>query len=255
MGVLLAHGLTATTAEMRPLAQALLQRGFTVAGPLLPGHGTAPADLNRRRWQEWAAEVEKTYQDLSAACTRVFLGGESTGAVLALYLASLHPEAAGVLAYAPALRLRLTGRDRLLLRLAAPFKTYVSKPVQNRPRNLSDELWQGYPVNPLKAVLQLLKLQQVVRRRLPLIRQPLLVVQGRLDPTVHPGVPEILMRETASQVKQSIWMENSGHVVAIDREQEQVAEITLRFIEQVISPAVNAGLAPGGKHEPAPPLV
>jgi len=255
VGVLLAHGLTATSAEMRPLARALHSRGYTVAGPLLPGHGTHPADLNRRKWEEWAAEVEKTYRELTSSCSRVFLGGESTGALLALYLAGQHPEAAGILAYAPALRLRLSRRERLLLHLAAPFKTYQPKPAQKRPRNISDELWQGYPVNPLKAVLQLLELQKVVRARLPQIRQPLLVVQGRLDPTVHPETPDILMQETASTLKQAVWMENSGHVVAIDREQEQVAEITIRFIEQVLTPAPDAGPAPGGKHEPAPPLV
>ena len=39
-GVLLLHGLTATTAEVRPLAKCLLVEGYTVSGILLPGHGT-----------------------------------------------------------------------------------------------------------------------------------------------------------------------------------------------------------------------
>ena len=36
-GVLLLHGLTATTAEVRPLAKSLLKEGYTVSGILLPG--------------------------------------------------------------------------------------------------------------------------------------------------------------------------------------------------------------------------
>jgi hypothetical protein len=35
-------------------------------------------------------------------------------------------------------------------------------------------------------------LQRIVRRRLSLIRQPILIVQGRLDGAVHPGVPDML---------------------------------------------------------------
>ena len=46
-GILLSHGYTATTAEVRPLAETLYRQGYTVAGPLLPGHGTDPKDMCR----------------------------------------------------------------------------------------------------------------------------------------------------------------------------------------------------------------
>ena len=39
-GVLLIHGFTAITAEVRPMAQLLHREGYTVAAPLLPGHGS-----------------------------------------------------------------------------------------------------------------------------------------------------------------------------------------------------------------------
>lgn len=39
-GFLLLHGFTATTAEVRPLGEALHAAGHTVSAPLLPGHGT-----------------------------------------------------------------------------------------------------------------------------------------------------------------------------------------------------------------------
>jgi carboxylesterase len=235
VGILLTHGLTATAAEVRPLARLLHARGYTVAGPLLPGHHTTPEDLNTCRWQDWAAAVEKTYQELASRCQTVFLGGESTGAVLALYLAGDHPEAAGILAYAPALRLQLSPLDQLFLNLLAPFKTSIQKPVQNRAPNFSDDLWQGYSVHPLKGVLQLLRLQRVVRERLPDVHQPLLVIQGRLDPTVHPEVPAILSSETGSAVKEVVWLEQSAHCVMIDCEQDQVAALTLQFIERILA--------------------
>ena len=79
----------------------LHQQGYTVAGPLLPGHHTRPEDANRYRWRDWVCAVEESYQQLTAHCQRVVIGGESMGALLALYLASEHPEAAATLAYAP----------------------------------------------------------------------------------------------------------------------------------------------------------
>jgi carboxylesterase len=227
VGVFLSHGFTATCAESRPLAQRLHAAGFSVAGPLLPGHGSVPQDLNRVRWQDWARTGEETYQQLKACCERVFVGGESMGAVLALYLASQHPEAAGVLAFAPALKLNLRGIDPLKLRLLAPFVRWVPKQSLDGSTN-----WQGYPVNPLKGVLQLVKFQGVVRERLPLIHQPIMVMQGRLDTTVHPTVGEIILAGVSSTVKELYWMEKSSHVVIIDQELDEVTRMTLEFLKR-----------------------
>jgi carboxylesterase len=226
-GVLLIHGYTATTAEVRLLAQDLHARGYTVSGPLLPGHYTTPEDANRRTWRDWVAAVETAYEELAVRCKRVIVGGESTGALLALYLASEHPEIAAVLAYAPALRLTLRTRDAIQLRLVAPF-------VSSLPKGGIDaaDLWQGYPVNPLRGAVQLLNFQRIVRPRLPQISQPILIMQGKLDTTVHASAPQTIYDEVRSTVKELHWLENSAHTVIIDRERELAFAITARFIER-----------------------
>ncbi len=229
IGVLLSHGYTATTTEVRWLGEILHQHGYTVMGPLLPGHGTTPQELNRCRWQAWGAEVERAYRELAGRCEKVFVGGESMGAVLALYLASEHPEIVGVLTYAPALVAALSSWDRLKLQLAAPFVAELPKGQLDVP-----ERWQGYPGNPLKAAVQLLCLQREVRGRLSRISQPVLTVQGRLDRAVDHSGAEIIQREVRSSLKELHWMEQSTHVVLLDRELEAVAEITLNFMEKAL---------------------
>jgi carboxylesterase len=231
VGVLLVHGLTATTAEVRPLAEYLHQAGYTVAAPLLPGHYTQPEDLNRVRWQDWVFEVEKTYQRLTAECQQVVVGGESTGGILALYLAAQYPQIAALLLYAPALQLTARPIDYWRIYLASPFVAWVPKKNMD-----SNELWQGYPVNPLKGVIQLLKLQKSVKPLLIKIHQPTLIVQGRLDQSVHPEVPEIIYQNISSKVREKYWMPESGHCVLLERERHEVFEITLRFLEKVIHP-------------------
>jgi carboxylesterase len=228
VGILLIHGFTATTAEVRLLAKYFHTRGFTVSGPLLPGHGTRPEDLNQVRWQDWAEDVEACYQELKVRCQQVFVGGESTGGLLALYLAAAHPEIAGVLAYAPALRLQLSWLDRLRLYLLAPFLPHVPKGNMD-----SSQVWQGYPVNPLKGTIQLLRLQNEVMPRLKDIQQPVLVCQGTLDKTVDPGVPELILQSVSSKITEQHWFEKSAHCVALDQEWEVVADVTLDFINKV----------------------
>jgi len=229
-GILLAHGFTATTAEVRPLAQTLHKRGYTISGPVLPGHNTYPEDINHFTWRDWVATVEQAYQDLAERCQQVIVGGESTGGLLALYLAAQHPEISGVLAYAPALKLNISSFDKIKLRLIAPFVPYLPKGGDD-----DDLPWKGYTVNPLKGVLQLLKLQQQVLPSLSKIHQPILIVQGKLDTTVDASVPRTIYDQVSSLIKEIHWMEKSSHCVAIDCEFEQVATITLQFIGKALT--------------------
>jgi carboxylesterase len=229
-GVLLCHGFTATTAEVRLLARTLSEHGYTVAAPLLPGHGTTPQDCNRFTWKDWYASVEQIYQQLSARCQRVVMGGESTGALLALYLASKYPESSGILCYAPALRLMLGHMTNFLLSILTPF--VISFP---KAPSADDNPWQGYAVWPLKGTIQLRYLQKGIPPLLPQIHQPILILQGRLDPTVHPQSPQIIYDQVSSSIKELHWLEHSTHCVILDKERELAASLTLDFLQRVLT--------------------
>lgn len=154
------------------------------------------------------------------------------GGLLALYLASERPETAAVLAFAPALK--VTSRIApLLAPIMAPFLRFRAKP-EGGP-SPADERWRGYMVNPVRAAAQLFSLQREVRSRVGRIRQPLLVIQGRLDQTVDPAVPEMLCQGVCSAVKEVHWLERSGHCVILDQEWEQAAEMTSRFVKRVLT--------------------
>ena len=228
IGVLLCHGFTATTAEVRILAKALFTHGFSVAAPLLPGHGTTPADCNRYTWEDWYACIEQEYQRLVDSCQTVIVGGESTGALLTLYLAIKHPEVASILCYAPALILKNQLIINLLLPLLSSFITSVPKPTStdNNP-------WQGYTVQPLKGAFQLKRLQKAIQPLISQIHQPILIMQGRLDPTVHPQSPQIIYNQVNSVIKQLHWLDYSTHCVILDKERDLAIKSTLDFLQRI----------------------
>ncbi len=228
-GILLSHGYTATTAEIRPLAEKLHEKGYTVAAPLLPGHGTSPEDLNRVRWQDWARCGQDMLNHLFDTCERVLVGGESMGGLLALYLASQNPKVAGLLLYAPAIALNMGPADLAKLYLGAPFVTQVSRASLDNGQS-----WQGYPGLPLKGAIELLAFGKATRAQLSKIHQPLLLFQGRFDTTVAAKAGDVILSGVASTVKARYWMEKSHHTLTLDVELDEIADRTIEFIEQLL---------------------
>jgi len=229
VGVLLLHGYTATAGEVRLLGEKLRQNGYTVAAPLLPGHGTQPEELNRVRWQDWVTAGQQTLDQLLQTCERVVVGGESMGGVLALALAAQNPQVKAVLLYAPAIALRMTWLDKLKLSLGAAFVSQVARSSLDTP-----DTWQGYPGLPLKGIRQLLGLQAVTRPLLTKIQQPVLLFQARLDETVAPEAGEIIFSGVSSSIQEHYWLEHSHHTLLLDVELDEVAAKTLTFLQKYV---------------------
>jgi carboxylesterase len=227
-GVLCIHGLTATTTEVRPLAEYLNANGFTAFAPLLPGHGTSPEDLNKATWMDWIDEAKKGLTVLKQSCASVYVAGESMGGLVALWLAAHDPQIQGALLYAPAISIRNDWAAGIISR----FIPFIQK------RSTDDSMpWKGYYVNPTRAVYQLFLLQKEIRSHLHKVNQPVLIFQGALDQTVIPeGALEIL-KKINSEKKGLIWLKDSTHCLLLDREQAYVFSLSCRFIQSTVDKA------------------
>jgi carboxylesterase len=221
-GILLIHGFTATTAEVRPLAQRLhTTSGYTVAGPLLPGHGSHPDDLNRATWHMWVEKVKHCYQSLISNCQTVYVGGESMGGLLTLELAHQRPEIPGLFLFAPAIKIQ----GLWIARLLWPFIKHQNKKI------VDDGLaWKGYFVNPVRAGSELHKLQKHVQRRLGEIYQPVAIFTGGRDRNIAPDSAQMILGNIGSSIKHHYHMVDSAHCLILDREKDQIADHVLDLI-------------------------
>ncbi|HEV2608222.1 MAG TPA: alpha/beta fold hydrolase, partial [Xanthomonadaceae bacterium] len=91
-GVLLIHGLTGTPAEMRFVGKGLHRQGYSVLGMQLAGHCGSEDDLLATGWRDWYRSVTEAADRLAGTVDRLFVGGLSMGAILALKLAADRPE-------------------------------------------------------------------------------------------------------------------------------------------------------------------
>jgi len=233
IGVLLIHGFTATTVEVRQLGEYLFKKGLTVSAPLLPGHGTSPEDLNICKHQDWIDCVEQAYLELNKKCQKIIVGGESMGAVLSLLLASKYKNIKALLLYSPAIKV---GK----LEYSIPLKFLF--PVIDKGNYNEEMPWQGYTVYPLKAAHEFFKLQRIVLSDLFKVFQPVILFQGKYDQTIGQDCGTIIINTIQSADKEIVWMNHSGHVMLLDREFELIAERTFQFLQKQKILSLSEGL-------------
>jgi carboxylesterase len=229
-GALMIHGFTSSPPEMRLVGDYLHQRGLTVSGPLLPGHGTTVEDMNRCRWSDWTAHAGQALAELRDRCETVFVGGQSMGSLISLYLAAHHPDLRGAVLYSPALKV-----GNPLIHLAPILKHLVpDKPKSGRSDSVDPEthrrLW-SYEAYPSFAAHELLKLTREVYRLLPRVTCPLLIIHSTRDRHIHPQSAQLTHERAGSADKELVTLHDSGHCLTVDGEWEFVARKTDEFIQ------------------------
>jgi carboxylesterase len=230
-GVLLVHGYTGTPQSMRPWAKHLAAQGWTVRLPLLPGHGRTWQHMNTTRWQDWYGEIDSAFQELRSRCTHVFVTGLSMGGLLATKLALEEgPRVAGMVLVNPI----YLHNNRLLPALPLLQRVVPSlAPIRGDIKKVGGEVELAYDRNPLKAMHSQTQLWVEVRRRLPEITQPVLLLHSREDHVVPPASSRYFLDRISSTDVTEIWLENSYHVATLDNDAPLIHDESVRFIQRL----------------------
>ncbi|MBP2702454.1 alpha/beta fold hydrolase [Microbispora sp. RL4-1S] len=226
IGALLCHGFTGSPQSLRPWAEHLADAGLTVSLPRLPGHGTSWQELNRTRWEDWYAELDKAFADLRGRCSEVFVMGLSLGGCMALRLAEVHGEAVrGAVVVNPSVV-----NDTPLLRLAP-----VLKLVMPSAAGLAGDIKKagaaelGYTRTPVRAAATLPRLWKLVQADIGRIRRPVLVFHSRDDHVVKPAGVAFLKARMGGNLEVR-ELDDSYHVATLDNDAPRIFDGSLDFV-------------------------
>jgi esterase/lipase len=220
-GVLLIHGLMAAPEEVREWGEFLHSKGLTVYAPRLAGHGTSSSDLATRGYNDWLDSVDRGHAILNKYCKKIIVAGFSTGAGLALQSVILKPrDFEAVIAVSAPLRFKkfssrfaetlnafnLLCRDWGMGGLAMEFM-----------KNDADNPHINYLLCPVSAFVQVKKLMKKVRKELPDIKIPALVIQADNDPKVAPQSGPAIFKLLGSDKKKFAWIDFNMHGIVRGR--------------------------------------
>lgn len=233
IGVVLVHGFTGSPFEVRYLGEQIARAGYSVHGPLLPGHGTQLADLDTKVWSDWVGHVEAAVDAMAARYPRVALIGQSLGGLLALYTAANRPEITCVGSLAAPLWL-----EGLSARVARWTTSGPLQRVRVLPKLGGSDVRDArakrenpcYPAIPTRALGQLLAFLEVVKPALSRVSQPTLVLHATQDHTAPVACAKVIAEATRA-VRMRI-LPDSYHLIAVDVERHIVAAEVTQFIRR-----------------------
>jgi carboxylesterase len=228
-GALVVHGFTGNPQSLRGLAEALHDAGYAVELPLLPGHGTAVDDMIETGWTDWTAAVDAAYEALATRADRVVVAGLSMGGALALWLASRHPEIAGVVCVNPVVEVGAEMVDGI--------RQMVDGGIDRIPA-IGDDVAdpagheEAYDATPLRPLLSLADAAAETVDGLRKVSCPVLLMTSPQDHVVDPHNSDIVAERVSGPVER-VALERSYHVATLDYDKDLIFERAVEFAGRV----------------------
>ncbi len=238
VGCLLVHGFTGAPNEMLDLGIHLAEKGYSVHGVRLYGHGTRVEEMPRARWQDWCVSVEDGYHLLKRHCDRIVLMGLSMGGVLSLIAASWLP-VSGVVAMSTPYALPADWRLRFI-RFFSIFIKRIEKGESDWHDSEAATDHVDYPYYPTRSIAELRDLVDEMRIGLPNISVPVLLIHSKTDVSVPPQNAERILAALNVAEKSIVWVERSGHVITRDIARQSVFDAATAFVRDISGAARDA---------------
>ncbi len=227
--VLLLHGFTGNSADVRMLGRFLEKKGYTCHAPHYKGHGVPPEELVTTGPSDWWKDVMMGYDFLrSKGHHEIAVAGLSLGGVFSLKLGYTVPIKGIVPMCAPMYIKSEEVMYEGVLQYARDYKKYEGKTPEEIELEMNKFI--KTPMSTLKALQDLIA---DVRNHVDLIYAPTFVVQARHDKMINTDSANIIYDSIESPTKNIKWYEESGHVITLDKERNQLHEDVFHFLESL----------------------
>lgn len=229
-GALVLHGFTGSPQSMRGVAQALADAGFAVELPRLPGHGTSVEDMMTTSWGDWSSAAEAAYEKLAANCDRLVVVGLSMGGTLTAWLATRHPEIAGIVVINGFIEPAAPALQQILDMMVAQGVTEV--PGIGSDIALPGAVEVSYGRTPISCTMSLMSEMARLKDELAAITSPVLIFNSPQDHVVAPVSSDTLAAGVSGPVER-VTLERSYHVATLDYDRELIEQETVAFARRV----------------------
>ncbi|WP_226682407.1 alpha/beta hydrolase [Sutcliffiella horikoshii] len=227
--VLMLHGFTGNSADVRMMGRFLEKRGYTCHAPQYKGHGVPPEELVHTGPEDWWEDVTEAYQFLKdKGFESIAVVGLSLGGVFSLKLGYTVPVKGIVPMCAPMYIKSEEIMYQGVLEYAREFKRREGKSAEQIEQEMKE--FEKTPMGTLKALQELIA---DVRNNVDMIYSPTFVVQARHDNMINTDSANIIYNEVESDDKKIKWYEESGHVITLDKEREQLHQDVYEFLESL----------------------
>lgn len=231
--IVLIHGWTSTPYEVRRLGKFLNENGYSVYAPRLKGHGTVPKDLENVRWTDWLKDAEEAFLKLQADHEKIYVGGTSIGANLALMLAQKNAQVSGLILMAMPYGLKFEKIVIAFAKILRRLKKY-NKKFYPPTFGLSTTVTRliAYQAYPIASALETFDLIKASRDRIAGVSQPCFALQSTSDHIVAWNNLEKIYARINSTVKKKKYINKAYHTFISDIKNEHVFEEILSFLNE-----------------------
>ncbi|MFB4164516.1 alpha/beta hydrolase [Alteribacillus sp. JSM 102045] len=228
--VLLLHAFTGSSADVRMLGRYLQKRGYTCHAPIYKGHGVPPEELMETGPFDWWQDVERAWQKLkNDGYEEIAVAGLSLGGLMTLKVAYTY-QVKGIIPMCAPMTIT-ENKERLYNGVLQYAKEY--KQLEKKDEEEVEKEMEEFKTLPLDTITSVNGLIDEVRDSLDMIYAPAFIVQATQDEMVEPKSAQIIHDEISSDAKELKWYEESGHVITMDKEREQLQEDIYQFLEQL----------------------
>lgn len=225
--VLLLHGFTGHSADVRMLGRFLEKHNYTTHAPIYRGHGTSPEKLLQTTPNEWWEDVVAAYDYLrNEGYEEIAVAGLSMGGALGLKLAYTTKVKAIIPMCTPAF---FDNEDQLtqgFKQFARQFKQLEQKSAETIEEEVNELFTKKS--NTFAGIGQFI---EEVRTHIDTIYTPTFVVQASNDQMINPDSATYIYEQVEAPQKEIKWYEESGHVITLGKERDQLHEDILSFLE------------------------
>ncbi|WP_339263306.1 alpha/beta fold hydrolase [Solibacillus sp. FSL W7-1472] len=225
--VLLLHGFTGNTNDVKRLGKYLADRNYTVHAPLYKGHGGGPDLLIQSQPAEWWDSVIEGYDELrNRGYDEIAVAGVSLGGIFSLKLGEERPTKAIVTMSAPATAKSTDSLQNRIIDYAINYKKLSGTYDESvDSRNKIAELVKMPSLNYLQNMIN------ETSEKLNVINTPVHILRGLEDDEYYCESADLIYSSVNSRIKSVKTFINSGHILTLGKERELVFEEIYRFFE------------------------